>query len=51
MFNLLMTFNVPEIFPDTVYGYEFFNFFFAIPLVFVVLIIVPLVLIKLINRS
>ena len=46
-----MTFNVPEIFPSTVYGYEYFNYFFSIPLVFVVLIIVPLVLIKMINRS
>jgi hypothetical protein len=46
-----MTFNVPEIFPSSVYGYEFFNFFFSIPLVFVVLVIVPLVLLKMLGRS
>lgn len=44
-------FSVPEIFPESVFGYEFFNFFFSLPIIFAVLIIVPLVLIQLINRS
>ena len=47
----VVEFNVPELFPDSVFGYEFFNFFFAIPVIFAVLIIIPLVLIQIINRG
>jgi hypothetical protein len=46
-----MTFNVPQLLPDTMVGYEFFNFFFALPLIVVVLAIIPLVCIYLIMRS
>ena len=45
------TFNVPEVFPETVFGYEFFNFFFALPLIFAVLVVVPLAILKILNRS
>lgn len=47
----IVEFPVPEIFPESMYGHEFFNFFFALPLIFAVLVIVPLALIKIINRS
>lgn len=47
----VIEFAVPQILPNTFYGYEFFNFFFSLPLFFAVLVIVPLVLIMLINKS
>lgn len=47
----VVEFNVPELFPDSVFGYEFFNFFFALPLIFAVLVVVPLAILKILNRS
>lgn len=46
-----MTFNVPEIIPSEIQGADFFNFFFALPLIVLVVVIVPLVCIMLIMRS
>lgn len=52
-FNLggTIEFSIPELFPSSVFGYEFFNFFFALPVIFAVIVIIPLVIIQIINRS
>lgn len=44
-------FAIPQIFPSSMPGYAYFNFFFSLPLIFAVIIIIPLVLIRLLNRS
>lgn len=47
----VITFSVPEIFPSSVYGYEFFNFFFALPVITAIIIVIPLALIKIIKGA
>lgn len=46
-----LTFLVPQVMPNTVEGYEYFNFFFGIPMAFAVIIIPIMILIMLVNRS
>lgn len=46
-----IVFLVPQIMPDTVEGYQYFNYFFGIPMAFAVIIIPLMVLIMLVNRS
>ncbi len=47
----VITFLVPQVMPDTVEGYQYFNFFFGIPMAFTVIIIPIMILITLVNRS
>ena len=42
---------VPQIMPNTVEGYEFFNYFFGLPMAFAVIIVPLMVLVMIVNRS
>lgn len=42
---------VPQIIPNTVEGYQFFNFFYGIPMAFAVILVPLMLLIMIVNRS
>lgn len=46
-----MEFLIPQIMQNTVEGYQYFNYFFGIPMSMAVIIVPLMIMIMLINRS
>ena len=42
---------IPQIIPDTVEGYQYFNYFFGLPMCIAVIVVPLMVLIMVVNRS
>ena len=47
----LIEFLIPQVIPNTVEGYQFFNYFFGLPMAFAVIVVPLMVLIMIVNRS